>query len=82
MEDSKVAVLLEEIRSHFCVLGEGFETLRDKVDGLDGKVDGLERKVDGLEMKVDQGFAQNQREHQQMMQMIMELNEEQMKLKR
>ncbi|MDW7650372.1 MAG: hypothetical protein SCK29_00930 [Bacillota bacterium] len=53
MEDAKVAVILEDLRSQFSVFGEGLQTLNDKVDRIDKKVDALETKVDSLEIKVN-----------------------------
>ena len=53
MDDSKVAVILEDLRSQFRVFGEGLQMLNEKVDRVDKKVDTLETKVDSLETKVD-----------------------------
>jgi hypothetical protein len=75
MEDSKVAILLEDIRSQFRVFGEGLQMLNEKVDKIDQKID------THIEENRRQ-FDQNRQEHQLMMQMIKELNEEQVKFKR
>lgn len=74
MEDSKVAVILEDIRAQFKVFGEGLQTLNEKVDKID-------QKLDAHTEENRRQFDQNQQEHQLMMQMIKELNEEQTKLK-
>lgn len=75
MEDSKVAVLLEDIRSQFRVFGEGLQMINEKVDKIDQKLD------THIEENRRQ-FDQNRQDHLLMMQMIKELNEEQVKLKR
>ncbi|MGE5557805.1 MAG: hypothetical protein ACM3WV_04255 [Bacillota bacterium] len=82
MEDSKVAILLEDIKSQFKVFGEGLQMLNEKMDTIDQKVNKLDQKVENIEIEMKNGFQKNQQEHQLMMQMIKELNEEQTKLKR
>jgi phage shock protein A len=96
MDDSKVAVILEDLRSQFRVFGEGLQILNEKVDRVDKKVDTLETKVDSLETKVDsldkkvdaldnrleRHELKDQEEHRLLMQMIRELSDEQQKLKR
>jgi hypothetical protein len=75
MEDSKVAVLLEDIKAQFHVFGEGLQMVNEKVDK------GFQEMKEFRE-EVNTKFDQNHREHQLMMQMIKELSEEQIKLKR
>ncbi|MDW7650379.1 MAG: hypothetical protein SCK29_00965 [Bacillota bacterium] len=96
MEDAKVAVILEDLRSQFRVFGEGLQLLNEKVGRVDKKVDGLETKVDSLEIKVDvldkkvdaldkrleRHETKNEEENRLLMQMVRELSEEQQKLKR
>ena len=75
MEDSKVAVILEDLRSQFRVFGEGLQMLNEKVDQVDNKVDALDKRLERHEIK-------NEEENRLLMQMIRELSEEQKKLKR
>jgi hypothetical protein len=75
MEDSKVAVLLEDIRAQFRVFGEGLQLLNEKVDR------GFQEMKEFRE-EANAKFDQNYQQHQLMMQMIKELNAEQIKLKR
>ena len=89
MEDSKVAVILEDLRSQFRVFGEGVQMLNEKVDMLDSKVNALDnkvnvldKKVDVLDKKLDRHEIKNEEENRLVMQMISELSEEQKKLKR
>ena len=70
-----MAVILEDIRAQFKVFGEGLQMLNEKVNNIDQKLD------THIEENRRQ-FDQNQQEHQLIMQMIKELNEEQSKLKR
>lgn len=74
MEDSKVAVILEDLRSQFRVFGEGLQALNEKVDKID-------QKLDAHIVENRRQFDQNALEHRLMLQMIKELNEEQTKLK-
>lgn len=96
MEDSKVVVILEDLRSQFRVFGEGLQMLNEKVDlldskvnvldnkvnALDNKVNVLDKKVDVLDKKLDRHEIKNEEENRLLMQMISELSEEQKKLKR
>lgn len=74
VEDSKVAVILEDLRSQFRVFGEGLQALNEKVDKID-------QKLDAHIVENRRQFDQNALEHRLMLQMIKELNEEQTKLK-
>lgn len=88
MEDSKVAVILEDLRSQFRVFGKGLQTLNEKSDRIDQK---LEAHIEENRRQFDQNtlehrqiaqdLRQNAQEHRLMLQMIKELNEEQNKLK-
>jgi len=62
MEGNKVAVLLEDLRARFRTFGEGLQLLNNKVDRV--------------EQKLDSHIGQNRQEHQQLMQMIKELDKE------
>jgi hypothetical protein len=75
MEDAKVAVTLEDLRSQFRVFGEGLQILNEKVDQIDTKVDALDQRLERHEIK-------NEEENRLLMQKIGELSEEQQKLKR
>lgn len=73
MDDSKVAILLEDLRNQFQVFGEGLQMLRDKMDHL------FERNRQEHKLIIEQ----NRQEHKLMMQMIQELNHDfQTELKR
>jgi len=82
MDDSRVAVILERLESQFRIFGEGLGFLSEKVDKLDKKVESLEHKLDSSILENRAEHRQNKQEHQLMMQMIRELGEEQMKLKK
>jgi hypothetical protein len=66
MEEGKVAVLLEDLRSQFRVFGEGLAGLHDE----------MKVRFDTLENKLDGHIEQNRLEHQQIMQMITEVDRE------
>ncbi|HEX7713120.1 MAG TPA: hypothetical protein VF531_03785 [Bacillota bacterium] len=76
MEDNKVAVLLEDLRAQFRAFGEGLDVLHHEI------------KEDRQEMadfrnETNQRFLENSRDHQQLMQMIKELDKEvQVEIKR
>jgi phage-related tail protein len=89
VEDSQVAVILEDLRSQFRVFGEGLQMLNEKVDRVDNKVDALdkrvgtvENKVDALDKRLERHAIKNEEENLLLMQMIRELSEEQKTLKR
>lgn len=83
MEDSKVAVILEDLRSQFKVFGEGLNLLNDKFEGLNDKYESLNAKLDAHIEENRREFALNRLEHQQMMQMIKEVDSQvQVELKR
>jgi len=89
MDDAKVAVILEDLRSQFKVFGEGLQLLSEKADKIDDKVNVLDKKVDSLEIhamsfveKLERHILENTDQHHLMMQMIKELSDEQLKLKR
>jgi hypothetical protein len=79
MEDSKVAVLLEDIRSQIRTIGEGLQILDEKF--IRGYQE-MNANFSKLEARFDRFENQNQQEHRLMMQMIKELGEEQQKLKK
>lgn len=73
MDDSKVAILLEDLRNQFQVFGEGLQMLRDKMDHLFAQNRHEHKLI----------IEQNRQEHKLMMQMIQELNHDfQTELKR
>lgn len=72
MDDNKVAVLLEDLMAKFNTFGEGLDGLRDEVKQFR---EDTNNRFNSLEL-------QNRQEHQQLMQMIKELNTEVVKLKR
>jgi len=88
VEDSKVAVILEDLRSQFRVFGEGLQALNAKVDGIDQKLEAHieenRRQFDRIVLEHRQNaldHQQNMQEHRLMLQMIKELNEEQNEVK-
>jgi hypothetical protein len=80
MEDNKVAILLEELQKQFMTFGEGLELLTTKVDkGFED----VNKRIDKLETKMDRSEITNRQEHQQLMQMVKELDQEvQVEIKR
>jgi hypothetical protein len=76
MENDKVAVLLEDLRSQFRVFGEGLESVTGKIDRLEQKVDRLDQKLDAHVLENRRDFDINRQEHQQLMQMITEVDRE------
>lgn len=73
MDDNKVAVLLEDLRAQFRTFGEGLQLLNDKVDN---GFDTLNNRMDKMETRMDRMEANNHQEHQQLMQMVKELDQE------
>ncbi|MGE5581420.1 MAG: hypothetical protein ACM3X9_02665 [Bacillota bacterium] len=61
VEDSKVAVLLEDLRAQFRTFGEELQL-------LNGKVDKMDQRIERVEQKLDSHIDQNRQEHQQLMQ--------------
>ena len=73
VDDNKVAVLLEDLRSQFWTFGEGLQLLNEKVDN---GFEMLTNRVDNLEKN-------NHQEHQQLKQIVKELDREvQVEIKR
>ncbi|MGE5606077.1 MAG: hypothetical protein ACM3YE_10330 [Bacteroidota bacterium] len=70
MDDQKAAVLLEDLRAQFRTFGEGLQSLNDKVD----------QGFETLNNRMDRMEANNHQEHQQLLLMISELNQEVKKL--
>jgi hypothetical protein len=67
MEDSKVAVSLEDLRLQFRNFCEGLQVLNEKVDNGFGS---LNNRFDKMEVSVIQMDAIIRQEHQQIMRMI------------
>lgn len=75
MDDNK-AILLEDLRAQFRTFGEGLQLLNDKIDRV-------EQKLDAHIEENRRDFEANRIEHQQLMQMIKELDQEvQVEIKR
>jgi Sec-independent protein translocase protein TatA len=73
MDDNKVAVLLEDLLSKFRTFGEGLVGLREEMNN----------RFNHLEQKLDTHIDQNRQEHQQLIQMVKELDKEvQVEIKR
>lgn len=87
LDDNNVAILLEDLRAQFRTFSEGLQLLNEKVDNgfesLNGRVDKIESKMDRFEGKLTQLQDSNTQEHQQLMQMVKELDKEvQVEIKR
>ena len=56
MDDSKVAALLEDIRSQFRVFGDGLQMLNEKIDAqgqkLSNKIDSLDQRVTSMDNRM------------------------------
>ena len=80
MDDNKVAVLLEDLMAKFRTFGEGLDGLRDEIQN---RFNNLEQKLDQHTFDNRQEFIQNRQEHQQLIQMVKELDQEvQVEIKR
>lgn len=81
MEDSGVAVLLEDLKVQLRGFGEGLQTVMRKLDRLDQRFDGIEQRFEGcdhhseglgqmldrIERKLDAHFEEDRRQHALMM---------------
>jgi hypothetical protein len=79
MDDNKVAVLLEDLMSQFRTFGEGLQLLNDKVDKGFQEV---KTEIDSLKLELTNLKVENRQEHQQLRQMITELDTEVVQIKR
>jgi hypothetical protein len=79
MEDNKVAVLLEDLRAQFRTFGEGLLMLNNKVDKGFQEV---KTEIDSLKIELTSLKAENRQEHQQLKQMVKELDTEVVQIKR
>ncbi len=76
MDDNKVAILLEDLRAQFRIFGEGLEILH-------GEIKEVKKEIADSRNETNQRFLENGREHQQLMQMVKELDKEvQVEIKR
>jgi septal ring factor EnvC (AmiA/AmiB activator) len=75
MVDNKVAILLEDVRSQFRTFGEGLQLLNEK---MDTHIEENRKELKTIQNSLDQ----NRQEHQQLMQMIKELDTEVIQIKR
>jgi archaellum component FlaC len=94
MEDNQVAVLLEGLPAQFRTFGEGLQMMNEKVDrefseiksdisGLKNEVTNLKHEVINIKHEVSSFKTENHQEHQQLLQMIKELDKEvQVEIKR
>lgn len=74
MDDNKVAVLIENLMSQFRTFGDGLQGLRDDMSIVKADIETI--KDDLGDLKVT-----NRIEHQQITQMIQELNHDQREMK-
>jgi prefoldin subunit 5 len=63
MDDSKIAVLLEDLRLQFRNFGERLEFVNEKIDKI-------EQRMERMEQTLDTYIQQNHREDQQLMQVM------------
>ncbi len=82
MEDNKVAVLLEDLRSQFRTFGDGLQFVQEKIEKLDQRVERIEQKLDAHIEENRRDFESNRRDHQQVIQAVKELDTEVVTLKR
>jgi predicted nucleic acid-binding Zn-ribbon protein len=93
MEDNKVAILLEDLRSQFRTFGEGLQLVNEKMDreftelkadvtGLKTEVTGLKMEVTGLKVEVREMKDQNRQEHLMLKQMIQDVATDQAEMKK
>ena len=87
MDDNKVAVLIEDLMAKFRNFGEGLDGLRDDVkqfrDETNNRFNKLEDKLTNHILENRDEFNKNHQEHQQLMQMVKELDQEvQVEIKR
>lgn len=75
MDDDKVAVLLEDLMSQFRTFGEGLQLLNEK---MDTHIEENRKEFRTIQNRLDQ----NLQEHQQLMQMVKELDTEVVQIKR
>lgn len=76
MEDINTEDLLKDLRAQFRTFGEGLQLVNDKVDRVEQKVDNLNLKLDNHIEENRRDFEINRQEHQQLMQMVKELDRE------
>lgn len=80
MDDNKVAVLIEDLTAKFRTFGEGLEMLDEKMERgfatVNNRMDQLETRMDRMESKMDRMETGNHQEHQQIIQVVQDLNSE------
>ncbi len=74
MDDNKVAVLLEDLMFQFRTFGEGLQLLNEK---MDTHIEENRKELKAIQNSLDQ----NHQQHQQLMQMIKELDTEVFQIK-
>ena len=74
MDDNKVAILIEDLMSQFRTFGEGQQILIDRMDKLETTV--VDIKNDLSDLRIE-----NQIEHKELKQMILEVAAEQKEIK-
>lgn len=79
MEDRKVTVLLEDLQAQFRTFGEGLQLLNEKVDkGFQE----IKTEIDSIKTELINVKMENRQEHQQLLQMVKELDTEVVQIKR
>lgn len=86
MDDSKAAVLLEDLQAQFRTFGEGLDSLRDELKELRNdtsrRLDNLENKVTDFSIEFKTFQVNNKQEHEQLIQAIKETDTEVREIKR
>jgi hypothetical protein len=79
VDDKNVAVLLEDLRAQFRTFGDGLQLLKDKVEQGFKEV---KTEIDSMKTELINLKFENRQEHQQLGQMVKELDTEVIQLKR
>lgn len=79
-EERRTNILLEQLMSQFRTFGEGLDGLRNEVNQFrietDAKFNKLETRMDRLDGKLSQMQESNDRDHQQIIQAVYDLDSE------
>ena len=73
MDDNKVAVLLEDLMSQFRTFGEGLQMLNEK---MDTHIEENRKEFKAIQQELINLRVENRQEHQQLKQMIADLDTE------
>ena len=71
MDDKRVAVLLEDLMSQFRTFGEGLQMLNEK---MDAHIEENRKEFNALQQELIHLKVENRQEHQQLRQMVADLD--------